>query len=444
MPHFDSDVAVVGGGLGGLAAATLAARRGLRVALFERAQALGGRAATRAHRGFSFNLGAHALYRRGPAARVLAAIGAKWSGGPPPANGLAVLGSRRHTLPATFGSLVTTGLFGWSAKTEGARFFSRLRSIDTRALDCVSLASWLDGTVADPTLRASLEAFIRLTTFANAPAHLSAGAAIDQLRFAQRSGVAYLDGGWQTLVTGASAAARSAGVHLATEARVLAASPAGGGWRLHAEGAAPHACRTLVLAAGPAAARSIVASDALAAWTDRATPQKVACLDVALRRLPDEKATFAIALDAPLYFSVHSRSARVAPDGTALVTTLKYLAPGAPPDPARDEAELEGWLDRLQPGWRDVLVERQWLPAMVATQALPTAAAGGLAGRPGPRVPDAPGVFVVGDWVGPEGMLLDASLASAESAIGAACEALALTLTRTPTPTRGRPVPRVA
>ncbi len=31
-------------------------------------------------------------------------------------------------------------------------------------------------------------------------------------------------------------------------------------------------------------------------------------------------------------------------------------------------------------------------------------------------MPDAPGVFVVGDWVGPEGMLLDASLASAERA----------------------------
>jgi hypothetical protein len=37
-----------------------------------------------------------------------------------------------------------------------------------------------------------------------------------------------------------------------------------------------------------------------------------------------------------------------------------------------------------------------------------------MAGRPGPRVPDAPGAFVVGDWVGDEGMLLDAALASAE------------------------------
>jgi hypothetical protein len=33
-------------------------------------------------------------------------------------------------------------------------------------------------------------------------------------------------------------------------------------------------------------------------------------------------------------------------------------------------------------------------------------------------VPDAPDAFVVGDWVGPEGMLLDASLASAGRAAG--------------------------
>jgi len=145
-------------------------------------------------------------------------------------------------------------------------------------------------------------------------------------------------------------------------------------------------------------------------------PVRAACLDVALSRLPNDKATFALGVDHPLYLSVHSRTARVAPAGAALVSTMKYLPPGDAPDTARDQAELEAWLDLLQPGWRDVLVERRWLPAMVASNALVTAADGGVAGRPAARVPDAPGVFVVGDWVGAEGMLLDASLASAERA----------------------------
>ena len=86
-----------------------------------------------------------------------------------------------------------------------------------------------------------------------------------------------------------------------------------------------------------------MASDALAAWANHAIPVRAACLDVALASLPSPKTTFALGVDRPLYFSVHSRSARVAPDGAALVSTMKYLSPTEPPDAARDAAELEGY-----------------------------------------------------------------------------------------------------
>jgi hypothetical protein len=52
----------------------------------------------------------------------------------------------------------------------------------------------------------------------------------------------------------------------------------------------------------------------------------------------------------------------------------------------------------------------------VSTNAIVTASGGGLAGRPGPQVPGVENLFVVGDWVGHEGMLLDAALASASRA----------------------------
>jgi phytoene dehydrogenase-like protein len=238
--------------------------------------------------------------------------------------------------------------------------------------------------------------------------------------------VAYLDGGWQTLVDSLAAAAGAAGARIQTAARVSCAAPEAGGWTVHVEGGTSLASRSVVLATGPAAARSLVPSDALAVWAGRAVPLKAACLDVALTRLPNENAAFALGLDRPLYLSVHSRTARLAPEGSALVCTMKYLTPGEVTDPARDEAELEAWLDRLQPGWRDVLVERRWLPSMITANALSDAARGGVRARPGPAIPDAPGAFVVGDWVGPEGMLLDASLASAERAVGAILRGLAM------------------
>jgi phytoene dehydrogenase-like protein len=422
------DVAVVGGGLGGLATAALLARRGLRVILLERGRALGGRAATHVRDGYVFNEGAHALYLGGAAARVLRSLGARWSGRTPPTTGLAVLGDRAHIVPGTPAAMLRTGLLGWSGKMQGARFMMRLGSMDAAALAEVSVEAWLAANVQDAAMRATIEAYVRVTSYTNAPSLLSAGAAVTQLKIGQKPGVVYVDGGWQTIVDRVSELARAAGARLRPGARVTCAERAGAGadsWRIHLEGGESLLCRALVLATGPAAARSIVASEALASWAHRAVPVRAACLDVALSRLPQEATTFALGIDRPLYFSVHSRTARLAPPGAALVSTIKYLSPTEAPDAARDEAELEAWLDRLQPGWRDVLVERRWLPAMVASNALVTASGGGLAGRPGPAVPDAPGVFVVGDWVGAEGMLLDASLATAERVTEAIAEAFA-------------------
>jgi phytoene dehydrogenase-like protein len=109
---------------------------------------------------------------------------------------------------------------------------------------------------------------------------------------------------------------------------------------------------------------------------------------------------------------VHSASAALAPEGGALIHAMEYLAN----DRKGDEAILESLLDRLQPGWRDVVVERRFLPSLTVSNALVTAAGGGLAGRPGPEVPSIAGLYVAGDWVGAEGNLADASLASAKRA----------------------------
>ena len=68
---------------------------------------------------------------------------------------------------------------------------------------------------------------------------------------------------------------------------------------------------------------------------------------------------------------------------------------------------------------------------MVAVSAIPTPASGGLAGRP--SVDRGGGLFVAGDWVGPEGWLLDAALSSgAAAASGAASAARAAAVDRRP------------
>jgi len=134
-------------------------------------------------------------------------------------------------------------------------------------------------------------------------------------------------------------------------------------------------------------------------------------LDVALERLPVPTATFGLGFEQPTYLSVHSVTARLAPAGGALIHVMKYLS-AEPADDTANERELESVLDLLQPGWRAVLRDRRWLPHMLTSNASVTAAQGGLAGRPPVDAAGVRGVWLAGDWVGGEGLLADASVAS--------------------------------
>jgi hypothetical protein len=84
------------------------------------------------------------------------------------------------------------------------------------------------------------------------------------------------------------------------------------------------------------------------------------------------------------------------------------------PKPREDQQELEGMLDLLQPGGREVLVKKRPLPSVVVSNAL-TAAAGGFAGRPDLKIAEQ--FLIIGDWVGKEGLFSTPSFASAKRAL---------------------------
>jgi hypothetical protein len=132
----------------------------------------------------------------------------------------------------------------------------------------------------------------------------------------------------------------------------------------------------------------------------------MASLDLALHCLAEGAAVFAIGLDVPLYLSAHSEWVKVAPAGKAAVHVAKYLGADQA-EPVRDRAELEAFADLLMPGWRDQLHYARFLPEMVVTHAVT-----GVTARPDVDVLGLDGIRIAGDWVGPEGMLADAAVAS--------------------------------
>lgn len=95
---------------------------------------------------------------------------------------------------------------------------------------------------------------------------------------------------------------------------------------------------------------------------------------------------------------------------------MKYQSSFEVSNPERDRLDMEHFLDIVQTGWRELVVKQRYLPNMIVYNLLVTAAQGGIKGRPSSKVYDAQGLYLIGDWIGQEGLLADANFASAKQA----------------------------
>ncbi len=309
-----------------------------------------------------------------------------------------VLGNERHPFPAGLAQLFTTSAFRGTEKFAAARAFQQI--MGRLPEPALTVTQWLDeklGAGNDNRPRLLVEALIRLSTYSDQFDMMSAHAALLQVQLAIKNGVLYLDGGWETVVTGLAAHAASLGVSIETGAGVTRAEP---GCVRVADRDLP--CQGVVLAVTPDAVESLTG-----VRIDGLTPVRAACLDLAMTSLPPKAAIFALGLNAPLYFSRHSAVASLAPDGASLVQVAKYLAKGE----LAQREELERFSDLAMPGWRDHIAFTRFLPDIAVTHAVVTPA-----GRPGADALNLPGVAIAGDWVGDAGMLVDAAVSSARHA----------------------------
>jgi thioredoxin reductase len=134
-------------------------------------------------------------------------------------------------------------------------------------------------------------------------------------------------------------------------------------------------------------------------------PVTAACLDLGLNRVPSPG--YALGVDEHVMAVVAGPPARLAPDGQAVVQGLRYEAT----DADADRRILDEHVARIGVRTSDIETSR-FLARMVVAGSTPRARDGGLTGRPGVADSGQPGIFIAGDWVGPEGLLADAAINS--------------------------------
>lgn len=409
----DFDVVVIGGGIAGLGAALFASSAGVRVALYEASPDLGGRARTRVRKSYCFNYGPHALYRGGALDTALRDQGVVLRGKVPNlAAGYLVRDRTLHLAPFSKSGLEQTTLYPSEAKAEIGGALARLGKSAPEVGAGVSARKAVEEFSESLHVRELISALLRLTSLVHDPDCADGATLFAQLHRGLSNNAVYVDDGWTQLVSALAARAEIEGCMFGVSRRVTAIKP-GQTWRIETSDENSVSASAVVIALPPRDALELIPdAEELRVAADRSVAVYAGCLDLGLSRLPEPRHQFALGIDEPLYLSVHSATARLAPEGGALVHILRYLEPDQQVDKESLLAELEAFADLVQPGWRSCVRARRFFWKMPIMCAEPLARYGGVSGRPGVQLQGFSGLYVAGDWVGSHSLLADASAAS--------------------------------
>jgi glycine/D-amino acid oxidase-like deaminating enzyme len=421
------DVIVVGAGLAGLAAAATAAGAGASVLVLD-GQRPGGRATTDERGGYRLNRGAHAFYRGGAGRGVLDRLGVTVRGASPILEGARVRrGERVGALGLRPAGIARSRVLTTGDKARIARVFTAAPRWKPATLADRSAAAWFDELGLVGGAREFAEMLARTATYVVDMAGVSADLVAAQMQMALHDGVEYLHGGWSTMVDGLARAASLRGAEFGAGARVRLVAPDGGRVRVavaddDASGDGDDAgamsdrgtllARRVVVAAGTPVACAALLPDRPPGWEDLGPPSRAACLDMGFAAPPDM--TVLLGMDRPLYLIRHCPPAALAPPGGSVVHGLRYLRPDEDPSPEAARAELveHARVAGIEP---EAAAHVRYLHRMTVVGAVPVPGVG-LAGRVDVGDTGHEGVLVAGDWVGADGHLADAALASGEDA----------------------------
>ncbi|WP_449538691.1 phytoene desaturase family protein [Ferdinandcohnia sp. Marseille-Q9671] len=409
------DCVIIGSGVAGLTASIYLARAGKSVLVLEKSKNIGGRGRTTEKEDSFLNLGPHALYTKGRSMEILQELGIYVKGGVVPTKGKIVQNGICYDIPATPYSLLTSPLLNWKAKKELLTFFINYKKIDTENLQHIPLRHWVEHKFKDKVAQHLILMLTRLSSYSNDPNRLSAGAALKQL---QLGNAMYLHYGWQSMIRQLEEKAESFGVYFYREANVKMISGFSPQLKVYTNNEAVLA-KNVLSTASPDETYAMLEgheSFSILRKLKERNPVRVACMDLVLSELPNPKINFAMDLENPFYFSNHSKIAKLSLQDYQIVHVMKYRNPSDTDDAKEIQNQLISFLGGIQPGWEEFVLYKRYLPTMIVSHNTVLAETNGFHGRPKPQVDQIPGLYVAGDWVGHEGMLVDAAFSSGRQA----------------------------
>ncbi|MFL0403035.1 phytoene desaturase family protein [Bacillus nitratireducens] len=411
------DVAIVGGGLAGLTASIYLAKAGRKVIVLEKSSRFGGRGMTVNKNGICMDLGAHALYRGGAAFLTFNELGLNLPGGMPSTKAHGIWKGDVFTIPTDFRSILSTPLLSWSAKVQFSRLMIHLGKLDVGKVQKMSLSTWAENEIKDPMVRNIFYALCRTTTYTFAPTIQLASSVLKQIQLSMKEGVFYVDGGWETIITKLRDMANNVGVQFSANKHVLEIEHYEDKQRIHCFDDELFEVGTVIVTTPPKEACKIIKGaerTSLYRWSKQSVPVTVAALDIGLRRLTNPTHQFALGLDQPIFFTNQSRAAKLSEDGSIVVSLIKYHNPLLGINHFHDDQEqLENTMELLHPNWKREVVAKQYLPKITVVHDFPHI---DRVEKPGPNIPEMPGVYVAGDWAGHDEILADAAVASGKRA----------------------------
>ncbi|MFA9456508.1 phytoene desaturase family protein [Halalkalibacter sp. AB-rgal2] len=406
------DIIIIGGGLAGYVAANYLAKANLSTLILEKSKEIGGRARTINKKGYLFNLGPHALYRKGKAATILGDLSIELKGRSPAGGGTILYNQVDYLAPFSFLNVLRGSFLSIKERFDWIKVVTSFNQINQSKVENQTFQQWVEQTTASHRVQALIYALARLATYCHAPELVNARVVLSHLSLTS-GGTLYLDGGWQQIMNQLHDKALLSNSMVQTDTTVTKLELNDQQqWQVETNNNETHVSNFVLYTGAPEHLQQVT-NQQLNSSIPPIIPIKGAAYDIALSTLPDRHQLFALDLTDSLYYSVHSTYAKLGHHNHIVLHLFKYLHPTEDKNTQNVKEELEQFLERLQPNWKQHVKASRFMPNITVNQRLPQLGEDHYFNN---QETELPRLYVAGDWADPQLILAEGAINSGKNA----------------------------